>query len=78
LLDGARAHLSAGGSQAFISLPSAAPSVPLDESLRGLGLPSVTLRGNAPLWLGARPRSKIALAVKEALDPEGRFPGLDD
>jgi len=78
LLDGARAHLSAGGSQAFLSLPSAALSGPLDESLRGLGLPAVTLRGNAPLWLGARPRSKIALAVKEALDPERRFPGLDD
>jgi glycolate oxidase FAD binding subunit len=78
LLDGARAHLSAGGSQAFISLPFAAPSGLLDESLRGLGLPAVTLRGNASLWLGARPRSNIALAVKEALDPEGRFPGLDD
>ena len=78
LLDGARAHLSAGGSQAFLSLPSAAPSGPLDESMRGLGLAAVTLRGNAPLWLGARPRSKIALAVKEALDAERRFPGLDD
>jgi glycolate oxidase FAD binding subunit len=78
VLDGARAHLSAGGSQAFISLPSAAASGPLDESLRALGLPAVTLRGDAPLWLGACPRSKIALAVKEALDPERRFPSLDD
>ena len=77
-LTGTRSHLSAGGSQVFISLPSGAPSGDLDEKLRGLGLPGVTLRGDAPLWLGARPRAKIALAVKEALDPEHRFPSLDD
>lgn len=78
MFDGARAHLSAGGSQAFISLPPTTLTVPLDESLHGLGLAAVTLRGNAPLWLGARPRAKIALAVKEALDSEHRFPSLDD
>ena len=77
-MDGARAHLSGGGCQAFVSLPPATPSGPLNESSRGLGLSAVTLRGNAPLWLGARSPSKIAIAVKEALDPEGRFPSLDD
>jgi glycolate oxidase FAD binding subunit len=78
LLDGARVHVSAGGNQAFISLPSAGQRGALDESLRDLDLPGVTLRGAAPLWLGARPRSNLALAVKEALDPQHRFPNLDE
>ena len=78
MVDGARSHLGAGGSQVFISLPSGASVSLLDEKLRGLGLPGLTLRGDVPLWLGARPRAKIALAVKDALDPERRFPSLDD
>jgi hypothetical protein len=62
----------------FISFPSAGQPDALDERLRGLGLPAVTLRGDAPLWLGTRTRPNIAQAVKEALDPQHRFPGLDD
>jgi hypothetical protein len=77
-IDGTRVHVSAGGNQAFVSLPSAAQSSTLDEKLRGLSLPSVTLRGDAPLWLGTRAQTKIAMAVKQALDPENRFPTLDD
>jgi len=77
-LDGALWHLSAGGNVAFISLASAAQATELDESLQKLSLPGVTLRGDAPLWLGPRARPAIAQAVKHALDPTNRFPSLDD
>ncbi|MDB6006682.1 MAG: hypothetical protein JWR15_3669 [Prosthecobacter sp.] len=57
------AHVSCGASVAFSQiLPS-----------RGM-----TLRGNAPLWIGGRPRFAIEAAVKHALDPQQRFPTLDD
>ena len=38
----------------------------------------LTLRGPEPLWLGDRPRHAIEAAVKLALDPDHRFPTLDD
>ncbi|MEP6668397.1 MAG: FAD-binding protein [Chthoniobacter sp.] len=77
-LDGARLHLSAGGNLAFVSLSSPAQAGALDEHLRKLRLSGVTLRGDAPLWLGQRIRPAIAQAVKHALDPVNRFPTLDD
>jgi glycolate oxidase FAD binding subunit len=76
-LPGARMHLSAGGNMAFISL--ATPQVAaFDERLRSQKLSGVTLRGDAPPWLGARPNFKIFQAVKAGLDAENRFPGLND
>jgi glycolate oxidase FAD binding subunit len=57
------AHVSGAGSVAFSTEP-----LP-----RGL-----TLRGPEPLWLGGRPRHAIEEAVKLALDPDHRFPTLDD
>jgi glycolate oxidase FAD binding subunit len=77
-LDQARWHLSAGGNLAFVSLASTAQASDLDERLRNLRLSGVTLRGDAPLWLGPRVRPSIAEAVKQALDPTNRFPSLDD
>jgi len=77
-LNGARLHLSAGGNVAFVSIASADQATALDEILRAQKLAGVTLRGDAPLWLGARPRFQISEAVKAALDAENRFPGLDD
>ena len=57
------AHVSCGGSMAFShTLPA-----------RGM-----TLRGDAPLWIGGRPQFAIESAVKQALDPQQRFPTLDD
>ena len=57
------AHVSCGGSVAFSQiLPS-----------RGM-----TLRGDAPLWIGGRACYAIETAVKQALDPQERFPTLDD
>jgi glycolate oxidase FAD binding subunit len=76
-LEGARVHISAGGNVAYISLPNGAQAGVLDERLRELDLPAVTLRGVAPLFLGPKRESKIARAVKEALDPAHRFPSLD-
>lgn len=57
------AHVSCGGNVAFSNtLP-----------LRGM-----TLRGDSPLWIGGRRRFAIEDAVKQALDPQNRFPTLDD
>jgi glycolate oxidase FAD binding subunit len=54
-----RAHVSCGGNVAYSC-----------EPVNGL-----TLRGDAPLWIGTRPHSAIEAAVKSALDPQGRFQG---
>jgi len=77
-LDAARMHLSAGGNVAFVSLADPAQTSGFDEGLRKIGLSGVTLRGQAPLWLGVRARPAIGAAVKHALDAENRFPSLDD
>jgi glycolate oxidase FAD binding subunit len=77
-LNGVRMHVSAGGNMAFVSLVDLAAFVRLDEELGKLGLSGLTLRGDAPLWCGARSQTKITSAVKEALDPQNRFPSLED
>jgi hypothetical protein len=41
-------------------------------------VPGLTLRGDAPLWIGPRGKSAIEAGVKAALDPQNRFPTLDD
>jgi glycolate oxidase FAD binding subunit len=74
-LNDARLHVSAGGNVGFVSCREATE---LDAVLRALNLEGVTLRGATPLWLGLRRESKILHAVKEALDPQQRFPSLDD
>jgi glycolate oxidase FAD binding subunit len=68
---GARGWISAGGNVGFASLPAGA-------ALPTLAWPAVTLRGDAPLWPGVKPRFAIMAAVKRALDPQHRFPGLDE
>jgi len=57
------AHVSCGGNVAFSQTPPP----------RGL-----TLRGDFPLWIGGRPRFAVETALKHALDPQNRFPKLDD
>ena len=76
-LSGARAHLSAGGNVAFVSLP-AAQSQSLDRALRENNLSGMMFHGEGPLWLGRVNRPKIAQAVKHALDAENRYPSLDE
>ncbi len=77
-LPGARAHVSAGGNVAFVSVLDGTQVTILDQQLSAQKLAGLTLRGASPLWLGARPNLKITAAVKAALDAENRFPGLND
>ncbi len=73
-----RVHIGAGGNIVLVSLPSIEPASEVDRSLRLLSLSGVAWRGLGPLWLGKRPSTAIAVAVKAAFDRQGRFPGLDD
>ena len=68
--DFAAGHVSCGGNVAYTSVATAAE---LPAHLAGL-----TLTGNAPLWVGGRPRYAVEAAVKQAFDPDHRFPSLDD
>ena len=68
---GARSWISAGGNVGYVSLPAGAV-------LPALAWPALTLRGDAPLWPGVRPRWEVMRGVKAALDPQNRFPQLDD
>jgi glycolate oxidase FAD binding subunit len=68
---GARGWVSAGGNVGFLSVPAGMVVPPLQW-------PAVTLRGDGPLWLGPKREFEIMRAVKAALDPQNRFPGLDD
>lgn len=68
---GARAWISAGGNVGFLSLPTG-------TALPEISWPAVTMRGEAPLWPGPRPRFDVMRAVKAALDAENRFPNLDE
>ena len=77
VLEGARLHLSGGGNVAFVSVPARFQQ-PFAAELCRLGLQGLAIRGDGPLWLGNRRRSQIEQAVKGALDPENRFPSLDD
>ncbi len=77
-LAGARIHVSAGGNLAFVSLPSAESVAELHKELGVMGAEGIAWRGRSPLWLGTRRGTGIAAAVKNALDPEQRFPGLED
>jgi glycolate oxidase FAD binding subunit len=67
---GARGWISAGGNVGYLSLPR-------EVTLPSLPWPGVTLRGTAPLWLGPKREFEIMRAVKSALDPQNRFPGLE-
>jgi glycolate oxidase FAD binding subunit len=77
-ITGVRLHISAGGNQAFVSLPTSTQFETLDKNLQELGLSAMTLRGNCPLWCGAHTSPRIAASVKHALDPNTRYPSLDD
>ena len=67
----ARGWVSGGGNAGYLSLPAGAALPPLPW-------PAVTLRGDAPLWPGVKPRFEVMRAVKSALDPQNRFPDLDE
>jgi glycolate oxidase FAD binding subunit len=68
---GARTWIGAGGNVGWLSLPA-------EATLPKLAWPALTLRGQGPLWSGVAPRFEVMKAVKAALDPRNRFPGLDE
>ena len=68
---GARGWVSAGGNLGYLSVPA---DVRLGEST----LPGLTLRGEAELWVGPRRRFPVMQRVKAALDPNNRFPTIDE
>lgn len=70
-ISAARGWIGAGGNVGYLSVPA-------ETRLPELTWPAMTLRGNAALWPGLKPRSELMRAVKHALDPHHRFPGLDD
>jgi glycolate oxidase FAD binding subunit len=68
---GARGWVGAGGNVGYVSVAAG-------TTLPELAWPAMTLRGDAPLWPGQKPRFDVMNRVKAALDPQNRFPGLDD
>lgn len=69
---GARGWVSGGGHVGYVSLPPGAAVA------TNAPWPGVALRGDGPRWLGPRREYAIARAVKTALDPQGRYPVLED
>ena len=67
----ARVRIASGGNAGYLSFPAGAELAPLEW-------PAVTLRGDLPLWPGRNRSSEIAARVKAALDPQHRFPGIDE
>lgn len=67
----ARGWIGSGGNVGYVSFPAGAASP-------ALAWPALTLRGDAALWPGVKPRFEVMRAVKVALDPQNRFPNLDD
>ncbi|MBI5688787.1 MAG: FAD-binding protein [Verrucomicrobia bacterium] len=69
--EGARAWCSAGGNVVYVARPAGAawPASPW---------PGLRLRGDGELWLGPRRSYAVQEAVKATLDPEKRFPGLEE
>jgi glycolate oxidase FAD binding subunit len=73
---GARTWVSAGGNVGYISLSAETPWPSFAKATEGK--PALTLRGEAPLWPGARRNFEVFRAVKAALDRVNRFPSLED
>jgi glycolate oxidase FAD binding subunit len=68
---GGRGWVSAGGNVGYVSL---APGATMAAS----AWPGVRVRGEGALWLGPRRDYAVMRAVKAALDPQNRFPNLDE
>src|SRR5262249_44494919 len=74
----ARIHVSSGGNVAFVSLPNEKGGTTLSDQLSQLTLSGLTIRGEGPLWCGVQRRGAVVQRVKDALDPQSRFPGFDE
>jgi glycolate oxidase FAD binding subunit len=69
--EGGRGWIGAGGNAGYFSLP---PGVVPAAS----PWPGVLLRGAGARWLGPRRTAAVMTAVKQALDPVGRFPDFEN
>ena len=69
---GARGWVGLGGNVGFFSLPRGG------KLADGLTWPAMTLRGHGALWPGKHGSAAVYRAVKAALDPQGRFPSIED
>jgi glycolate oxidase FAD binding subunit len=72
--ESAQMHVSAGGDVTYIA---ARDTAAIEAKLNELNLRGMLLRGRGPLWCGIHPKRKITDAVKNALDPDRRFPEID-
>ncbi len=71
---GARAHFSAAGNVAYVSLPASDVMQSFDAELRALGLAAIILRGgSATMRIGMRNEPTIIESVCAVFDPERRF-----
>lgn len=79
-LTGAAMHVSMGGNVAYLALSNEEQIAAFSTHLLTLGLCGLVLRGSATtgLWIGLQNRPAISQAVKQALDPLNRFPGMDE
>ena len=75
---GSRWRVSSAGDVSYFSIQRGEESPGLNEALRELGIPALTLRGAFPLRPGVRTSAPIAQAVKRVMDPDNRFPGIDE
>jgi len=71
-------HTSCGGNVSYVSLAPGSSADFLCGRMKNANMRAVTLRGEGPLWVGVSPTHEIGRAVKSALDPENRFPNLDE
>lgn len=77
-IDPAKRQVTAGGQGVYLSVDDPGTWATLDYRLKQLNLTGLTLRGGGPLGLGVRSAQHIEEAVKAALDPDCKFPGLYD
>jgi hypothetical protein len=75
-----RAHYSAGGNVAYLSVAEPVQVSAFSEALAQMEMTGLTFlgRGDTAVWLGHRASFAIEKAIKRALDPMNRFPALTD
>ncbi|MGH8020368.1 MAG: FAD-binding protein [Opitutaceae bacterium] len=78
LRGGIRWRVSSAGDVSYFSIPPEIEPSGVRGALRDLGIRALTLRGAGPLRPGVVASSQIAQAVKRVMDPDNRFPGIDE
>jgi len=72
-------HLSVAGSVTWIACNRDAAPSSIDGCLIEFDLRGLSIRGETDrVWLGTRWHTQMERSIKEAMDPQGKFPHLDD